>query len=606
MQQENENPVVELSSAKFLIGCLVVSIALFASVKFIALPQWLIALEVALTILALFLFGSIRYRLDKNALTYGSALIIVSTFWGLWWEGSQLKIEFTQQGATALWPFVHHHFLTLHGLDQLVHADTMLFILGLTYFVSAIAQTRLLESVSFGILRKNNGRVFPTLAIIIALVSFLSGILDGVSMIGLMIRILVIILYLAKVEDDAVIFAVMVSTVITTVCGIWLAYGEPPNLIMKSNLHPHLDNIFFLKYCMPVAILSYFIVMWNVRKRLGKLTIPMRELDILDSHTQDVRFLQASRHGEVLIATEFALAHRAELGDRADAVVHRLHQGEPFGSALMRESIPDSVRKMLLGKYVSEDMAEVLDQHYSHVVLDNKEGVDIYGEKIRVIFKSISPDRVRAQRIGIVSFIPFIGLLIAHGVDHHLPLFFASFAGFFVAFFGVYSREKMRKLILHEAKVEYLEYLFLLPLFLAITLLQKTGFFAQLSVLLLVGIDKLGVAIISFIQFSGAVFLSALLDNNVVADFASRALHNIDIGLLHLFSMAQIAGYAAGGCWTHIGSAQSVVAYAFILKQINDRITPFQWIKFMTPIIFEIFLMMIGVIYIMTHFLHLG
>ena len=38
------------------------------------------------------------------------------------------------------------------GLDELIHADTMLFILGLTFFVSVIAQTRMLEGVTFFLL----------------------------------------------------------------------------------------------------------------------------------------------------------------------------------------------------------------------------------------------------------------------------------------------------------------------------------------------------------------------------------------------------------------------------------------------------------------------
>jgi Na+/H+ antiporter NhaD/arsenite permease-like protein len=79
-----------------------------------------------------------------------------------------------------------------------------------------------------------------------------------------------------------------------------------------------------------------------------------------------------------------------------------------------------------------------------------------------------------------------------------------------------------------------------------------------------------------------------MLDNNVVADFAGRALQGIEVGFIHLFAMAQIAGYAAGGCWTHIGSAQSVVAYSFIRREINEHFTPYQWIKAMTPLIIEI------------------
>ena len=62
--------------------------------------------------------------------------------------------------------------------------------------------------------------------------------------------------------------------------------------------------------------------------------------------------------------------------------------------------------------------------------------------------------------------------------------------------------------------------------------------------------------------------------------------------------MAQIAGYALGGCWTHIGSAQSVVAYAFIRKEIDEHYTPYQWIKAMTPIIIEIIIFVTVVVFI--------
>ena len=74
------------------------------------------------------------------------------------------------------------------------------------------------------------------------------------------------------------------------------------------------------------------------------------------------------------------------------------------------------------------------------------------------------------------------------------------------------------------------------------------------------GIAAFGPGSVAIGQFYGAALLSAILDNNIVADFASRALYDLDLGVLHLFALAQITGYAAGGCLTHIGSAQSVVA----------------------------------------------
>ena len=56
------------------------------------------------------------------------------------------------------------------------------------------------------------------------------------------------------------------------------------------------------------------------------------------------------------------------------------------------------------------------------------------------------------------------------------------------------------------------------------------------------GIASFGHGVVAWAQFSGATFLSAILDNNIVADFASRALGGFDLQTLHLFAMAQIAG----------------------------------------------------------------
>ena len=145
----------------------------------------------------------------------------------------------------------------------------------------------------------------------------------------------------------------------------------------------------------------------------------------------------------------------------------------------------------------------------------------------------------------------------------------------------------MRSLALREARHEYAEYYFLFPLFLSITLLTQAGFFDTVESLVHDGRQRFGHAPVALAQFLGATVLSAILDNNITADFASRALGNLDISILHLFAMAQISGYALGGCWTHIGSAQSVVAYSFIQRNVDERYTPLQWIREMTPIILE-------------------
>jgi Na+/H+ antiporter NhaD/arsenite permease-like protein len=597
MSTDNSN-LVQLSSKKFLGACVLLAGAILWLGARNPFPAWVMALEVVVTVLALFVTGSIRYRLDKNALTYGAGFVIATTFWTFW--SPMKKAAVTTEGGSfgaALWETVRHHALTFKGLDHLIHLDTMLFILGLTFFVAVVAQTRLLETVSFGVLSKAKGRLVPTVAFLTAVVALSSGVLDGVSMIGLMIRTLVILLFLAKAKDDAVIYAVMVSTVVTTVCGMYLAYGEPPNLIMKANLHPHLDNAFFLRYCAPAAVGAYFIVFWNVKKRLAGKKVELPKLDILDRHTADVRFLQVSRHGEMVTPLEFALAHAEDLGSHKDAVIKRLHQGVPLGEALVNEHFPREKRIRLLDKYLDAGLADTLDDYYVHVFGRNDHKADESAVQLARTMDRVAGERRFAQRVGLFSFLPFIGLLIAHAINHHIPLFVASFAGFAAAFLGIAALPKTRRLALREAWHEYREYLFLLPLFLSITLLQKTGFFDLLSNLLHVGIERLGAATVGYAQFLFCTVLSALLDNNVVADFAGRALQGLKVELIHLFALAQIAGYALGGCWTHIGSAQSVVAYAFIQKEVNPRFTPFQWIKEMTPIILEISVWMTIVIY---------
>ena len=312
-------------------------------------------------------------------------------------------------------------------------------------------------------------------------------------------------------------------------------------------------------------------------------------MDVVDANAEDVRFLQASRHGEVLGGVELVEASAAELGEKADRVIERLRAGESLGIALVHENVAPETRKKLLGHFVSEELADPLDRHYVLDAAGDQRGALEAEKSVDATIASFARRRRWAQKIGALALVPFIGFLIAHGINHNVPLFLASLAGFCVALLGIWNIPKMRALALREARHEFAEYYFLFPLFLSITLLTKAGFFDVLQVLIREGVQVLGHGHVAFAQFVGCTFLSAILDNNVVADFASRALQRLDITIMHLFAMAQIAGYALGGCWTHIGSAQSVVAFAFIRRDVDEHYTPIQWIKEITPIILQMF-----------------
>lgn len=593
-----------LRSRPFVLACAVTAGALLILGRVWPPPPWLLATEIFATIIGLFVFGSFRYQIHKNALTYGMALVIVATFLTIWWPTSELRTRVAAEGWTAWLPVLREHLLTWHGLDQLVHADTMVFILGLTLFVAVISQTRLLEAVTFTLLRRYRGYVLPTVIAVTGVVAFASGILDGVSMIGLTIRTLVIVMFVARAPITTVRYAVMVCTVVTTVCGMWLAYGEPPNLIMKANLtapgdESYLTNAFFLRYCLPAAIASYLVVAWNMRQRLRGIHVELDKMDILDAHVERIRFLQAARHGEVLTAIELLEAHEAELGEAvSERVQARIRHGEPLGVALVRENVLPAIRQRLLGEFTSEELALSLDQYYVCVVAGDPTGARNAMRAVTAALQALAPRQVGAQRMGMVGLAIFVACLVWHAWDHRVPLFVSSFAGFGVSLFGIVSIPKLRWLALHEARLEYAEYYFLFPLFLSISLLTEVGFFEQLQELLKIGIARAGPGHVAFAQFLGCTFLSAVLDNNVVADFGSRALLGLETAVLHLFAMAQIAGYATGGCWTHIGSAQSVVAFAFIKREVDESYTPVKWIKEMTPVIIEVAVVLTLIIYV--------
>ena len=578
----------------FVTGCAIAALAVFVAGRVTPMPVWLLASEVLATILGLFVFGSFKYQIHKNALTYGTLIVIISTFIVL--PTSTWHTEIAGRGAFA---WVQHHMLTFAGLDDLIHADTMLFILGLTLFVSVIAQTRVLEGLTFFLLRRNDGHILPTVIAVTAVVAIMSGVLGGVSMIGLTIRTFVIILMLGAAPISSVRYAVMVCTAVTTICGVWTAYGEPPNLIMKANLYPSLDNAFFFYYGLPVAIASFVAIAWQLRRRLGGLRVDLDNMDVLDANAEDVRFLQAARHGEVMTPAELVEGHRDELGTEiAERVMKRLVEGESLGIALIRADVPELTRKLLLGHFVTDELADGLDRHYIYA----QEGLDEQAFMAELAvdesLAAIAYDRKWAQRIAGFALLPFFALLIIHGILNEVPLFLASFAGFLAALPGIVKLPRMRRLAFHEAKLEYAEYYFLFPLFLSITLLTSAGFFDVMQSLVVRGIDVLGHSHVAFAQFAGSTVLSAILDNNIVADFASRGLHGLSLSVLRFFAMAQIAGYALGGCWTHIGCAQSVVSYAFIQRDVDARYTPIQWIREMTPVIVQTMVLMGVIIYV--------
>ena len=129
--------------------------------------------------------------------------------------------------------------------------------------------------------------ILPTVIAVTAVVAIASGMLGGVSMIGLTIRTFVIILMLGAAPIAAVRYAVMVCTAVTTICGVWTAYGEPPNLIMKANLFPQPRQRVLPRTTGPVAVASFVAIAWQLRGAARRTChVDLDNMDVLDANAE--------------------------------------------------------------------------------------------------------------------------------------------------------------------------------------------------------------------------------------------------------------------------------------------------------------------------------
>ena len=343
--------------------------------------------------------------------------------------------------------------LSFHGLDDLIHADTMLFILGLTFFVSVIAQTRMLEGITFFLLRRNGGAILPTVIAVTAVVAFASGILDGVSMIGLTIRTLVIILMLAAAPTAAVRYAVMVCTAVTTVCGVWLAYGEPPNLIMKANSTRTWATPSFCAIARPPPSPAISSIAWQLARTARGQRINLDNMDVIDANAEDVRFLQATRHGEVLTPVELVEGTRPISSDRRRAVIERLRTANRSARRWSTKTCPEIDAQAAARPFRQRGTGRPSIDHYvldaageHEDALEAEQAVD---DVLAAIGAASGGARRRSARLALVPFIAHARSSTASTTT--CRCFWRRSPVSRVALLGIARIPKMRALALREA-----------------------------------------------------------------------------------------------------------------------------------------------------------
>src|SRR4029434_833454 len=134
-----------------------------------------------------------------------------------------------------------------------------------------------------------------------------------------------------------------------------------------------------------------------LRGSLAGRRIDLDAMDVLDANAEDVRFLQASRHGEVLTPVELVEAHAPSLQGKAPEIVQRLQQGTSLGHSLVHANLPWETRELLLGHYVSEELAASLDRHYVLDVAGDEEGAMLAEQWVDATLAASAHARRRAQ-----------------------------------------------------------------------------------------------------------------------------------------------------------------------------------------------------------------
>jgi hypothetical protein len=129
--------VTMLPSSTFLIAAAFAAVVITLAGRFVAMPLGLLAVEVLATILGLFLFGSFRFQIHKNALTYGMLLVIVATFAGL--STSAWHVEIIERGW-SVWAACYHSWPDDCPQIRCLRPRS--------FFVAVIPQTRLLRTIA--------------------------------------------------------------------------------------------------------------------------------------------------------------------------------------------------------------------------------------------------------------------------------------------------------------------------------------------------------------------------------------------------------------------------------------------------------------------------
>ena len=164
MSSDAASDTIDLSPSKLIIGCLVTAVGILLIGQVVQLPVTLLGLEIFATIIGLFplRLDRVPHRQERAHLRHAARHrrdVLGRLVAGL----ANARAGRRRRLGAALARARASTCSRSTASTAIVHADTMLFILGLTFFVSVIAQTRLLETHQLRAAHANQGDVLPTI-----------------------------------------------------------------------------------------------------------------------------------------------------------------------------------------------------------------------------------------------------------------------------------------------------------------------------------------------------------------------------------------------------------------------------------------------------------
>lgn len=442
-------------------------------------------------------------------------------------------------------------------LSHAIHLEIFVFLAGLYLVVNTFAYSGFIGDLAWKIVKQAEGRLGRIMVSIMVLTCLLSGIFDGATISTIMGVITLTILLSSGMRVGHIVQILLLLVVATNIGGVWFVLGEPTNILAATKLG--LSPFFFMKYAsifaLPAMVLTA-LAAWRIVKRYPKIKSDRPEMEVLLEGIS----LRRTHAGTGTLAETLESIGTVEVGALAAMAHITEEEGIPDFEAALKAGIPQQkVYEALSVNLNSEELARGLIDFYHYRSAGDAMAEILLGDLLLHVRDEYRA-RTKSRRLIIASGILLILLLAVHAFLPVIPSWAPTVAAGLLAIVAV--QPNARRYILGQTRHNMAETLFLIPIFLTISELNRAGAFEYLgkSLLHLGSPSATGMGILA-----GSAFFSAVADNVAVIDVLTNLIvHHAEWAF---FALAAIVGTALGGFASPIASVQAVIM-STILRRV--------------------------------------